>query len=350
MDIAVDKTPSGQTPDPEGRLEMSIVIGTFDRCDTLSLALESLAKQTCDPRRFEIIVVDNGSTDGTRDLVAARQSTMRNLRYVVEPAIGLSNARNRGIAEARAGVVGFFDDDGEAEPDWAETVLRMFAEDPELDAMGGRIHPRWAGEQPVWFSRAVEGHYAVCDYGPTRHEIAFPQYPFGPNMAIRRARLLAIGGFRGELGPTGGNIKSCGETDLFYRLHQRPLRVVYEPSAVVHHRIPNSRATRKWLLKRAYRFGHSTSAMQYLNGRHRRLWWVRHAATSVFQVAMAGVATATAAITRSPESVVVSRASFLTYQLGFLRGALTNVLTASEAGKSAVRRDAAAGASEGGSH
>ena len=334
--------------DADGTLVMSLVIGTQDRAADLAIALDSLAKQTCDPRRFEIVVVDNGSRDGTRDLVAARQATMPNLRYVTEPVRGLSNARNRGIAEARAEIVGFFDDDGEAEPDWAQIILDTFASSPDIDAVGGRIDARWPGAAPVWVSRAIEGHYAVCNYGPARRDITFPEYPFGPNMAIRRSRLQAIGGFRSELGPLGSNVRSCGETDLFYRLQQRPLRVVYEPTAVVHHRIPQSRATRAWLLKRAYRFGRSTSAMQYLNGERRRLHWLQNVVRSSADAAGCAVAAAVAVVRRSHPAVVLSRASYLTYKAGFLRGALSHVFTQGESGRRPMSADAT-GARQGGS-
>jgi glycosyltransferase involved in cell wall biosynthesis len=334
--------------DADGTLAMTVVIGTQDRSADLAIALDSLANQTCDPRRFEILVVDNGSRDGTRDLVAARQATMPNLRYVTEPVPGLSNARNRGIADARAEIVGFFDDDGEAEPDWATIVLDTFASSPDIDAVGGRIHARWpGGDTPDWMSSAIAGHYAICDYGPERRDISFPEYPFGPNMAIRRGRLQAIGGFRSELGPLGGNIRSCGETDLFYRLEQRPLRVVYEPRAVVHHRIPKSRATRAWLLKRAYRFGRSTSAMQFLNGGYGRLGWLKHLVAGSAQVGLAALATTVAVISRKSPAVVVSRASFVTYKAGFLRGALSNLFSPSDGGSEPLPADAT-GARQGG--
>jgi glycosyltransferase involved in cell wall biosynthesis len=93
---------------------MSIVVGTLNRGEVLGGSLDSLLAQDFPKDRYEIIVVDNGCTDGTEALVRARMATAENLRYVKEPKLGLSNARNKGIAESRFELVGLFDDDATA--------------------------------------------------------------------------------------------------------------------------------------------------------------------------------------------------------------------------------------------
>jgi glucosyl-dolichyl phosphate glucuronosyltransferase len=302
-------------------LEMSVVIGTLNRSGMLEHSLESLLRQTAPPGTFEIVVVDNGSTDRTIRLVQDVMARAPHVRLVHEPTRGLSNARNRGIAEAAAPVVGFFDDDGIAEPDWAETILRVFREDPSVDAVGGRIHVRWPGARPEWMPRSLEGYYGHCDYGDTRRELAFPDYPFGPNMAIKREPLRRINGFRSELGPTGKNMMACGETDLFLRLFALPIKAVYEPAAVVHHVVEADRARQEWSLARAFRHGICSATMQYLNGDRARSTWVRRGVVASYRAAVGRVATTTARLGGRPSDVVMARRGYTAYWSGFAKGA-----------------------------
>jgi glucosyl-dolichyl phosphate glucuronosyltransferase len=301
---------------------MSVVIGTLNRSDMLEQSLRSLLAQTIDPRLIEIVVVDNGSTDRTLTLVNEVMAAAPHVRLVHEPKRGLSNARNRGIAEARAPLVAFFDDDGIGEPDWAERVLRVFRDEPDTDAVGGRIHVRWPAERPSWMPASLAGYYGHFDCGETRHQIALPTYPFGPNMVIRRDRLQRIGGFRSELGPTGKNLMACGETDLFQRLHETPLKVVYEPAAVVHHVVPPDRATKTWSLVRSFRHGICSATMQYLNGDKRRRTWAGRVCLAGGRTLNAAVSTTVGYVARVPESIVMSRAGFAMYWAGFARASL----------------------------
>jgi glucosyl-dolichyl phosphate glucuronosyltransferase len=301
---------------------MSVVIGTLNRSDMLEPSLRSLLAQTIDPGLIEIVVVDNGSTDRTLNLVSELMAVAPHMRLVHEPKRGLSNARNRGIAEARAPLVAFFDDDGIAEPDWAERILKVFEDEPETGAVGGRIHVRWPAGRPSWMPASLAGYYGHFDCGETRREIALPTYPFGPNMVIRRDRLQQIGGFRSELGPTGKNLMACGETDLFQRLHQVPLKVIYEPAAVVYHVVPPERATKKWSLVRAFRHGICSATMQYLNGDKRRRTWARRACLAGGRSLTSAASTTLGYLGRTSESTVMSRAGYVMYWTGFARASL----------------------------
>jgi len=309
-----------------GSLEVSIVIGTLDRCDILERAIRSILDQDCAPSRYEIVVVDNGSKDRTRAVVEEICATASNVRYVVEPKLGLSNARNKGIAEARCDVVGFFDDDGTADPGWLNTMLEVFRKEPDAGAVGGLIKVGWPAEQPHWMPMSLQGYYAGCDYGPERRYLRFPDYPYGPNMMIRKSLLNAIGGFRDAVGPKGQNSMSAGEQDLFQRLYEHPIKVIYEPSAVVHHWVPASRATRKWLLKRAYRHGFSNTRMVHTRANATRLTWVRRLIQSASKSAIAAVAGSLAYLGRRPAPIVTSRIANMMYWAGIARGSLDGVI------------------------
>jgi glucosyl-dolichyl phosphate glucuronosyltransferase len=306
------------------RLLMTIVIGTLNRRVLLQGSLVSLLRQRCPADRFEILVVDNGSTDGTQDMVRRMAAAASNMRLIEEPARGLSHARNRGIAEARGGLIAFFDDDAVAEPDWVEVLLRIFELEPETDAAGGRIEVLWPDTRPIWMPRSIEGYYGRCDYGDERKRLAYPQYPYGSNMVIRRERLLAIGGFNTELGPTGGNLMAGGEQDVFFRLYEANVTVVYEPAALVHHWAPPERVTRHWTRRRAFRHGISNATMAYWNGAV-GLWpWVGRLAVAISRMAKGAAGIITALLGRAAPDVVVARTATTLYWAGIARGALTN--------------------------
>ena len=197
---------------------LSIVIGTLNRADGLRHAVESLLRQSTGASEYEILVVDNGSTDSTSDVCLSLMKLHQNLRYVREPALGLSNARNRGIAEARYDLIGFFDDDATAESGWIESYLRLFRTRTDVDAAGGPIVVKWPNGRPCWLPTTCEGYFGHCFYGIEQRLLSFPEYPFGSNMVIRRSALTAVGGFKDSVGPKGQNMMSAGEQDLFARL------------------------------------------------------------------------------------------------------------------------------------
>lgn len=309
--------------------EVSIVIGTLDRCELLGRAIRSILDQGCDPRSFEIIVVDNGSKDRTREVVEAIMAGTNNVRYVLEPRLGLSIARNRGIAESRGPIIGFFDDDGTAEPGWLAKMLGLFRQEPDIGAAGGLIKVAWPERQPDWMPMALQGYYAGCDYGSSRRYLDFPQYPYGPNMMIRRSLLDAIGGFNEQVGPKGQNIMSAGELDLFQRLYERPIKVIYEPAAVVHHWVPAERATRAWLLRRAYKHGFSSTRMKTVSLGRSRPAWLFLMIRALARSGLGCLAGTLGFAGRAEKPVVTSRYANMTYWGGVARGSLDGVLRGS---------------------
>jgi glycosyltransferase involved in cell wall biosynthesis len=315
--------PASQEKQHGATREVSIVISTLDRQLELARAIHSILQQDVDPCRYEIVVVDNGSRDRTREVVADIMKTAANVRYVFEPRMGLSIARNRGTAESRAPIVAFFDDDGTAEPGWLRAMLQVFRTDPSAGAAGGLIQVGWPpnSDRPEWMPAELQGYYGGCDYGESRRYLAFPQYPYGPNMMIRREHLAAIGGFSEAVGPTGQNIMAGDELDLFQRLDAIDVRVVYEPSAVVRHWVPPERLTRKWLLHRAYKHGFSNTRLAYIRAGATRITWLRLLGRALYKASVACVSGTFGAIGRVGNSVVTSRYARMTYWAGVARGA-----------------------------
>ena len=299
---------------------VSIVVATLNRRDMLERSVTSLATQDYPRDQFEVLVVDNGCTDDTPQLMAQLMERFPNVRYVREPKLGLSNARNRGIAESTGTLVAFFDDDATADPPWLGSLLAAFDVVPEAGAAGGPIVVGWPSAKPAWMPASCEGYYGHCDYGSERIELKYPQYPYGSNMVIRRDVLDHVGGFRPDLGVCGRNLMAAEELDLFARINQLGARVVYEPSALVHHWPPADRVSRRWLMRRAYRHGVSGAQMSLHSADSSRV--PHRPSHALMRSLVATAATLVAAITLRKQRLVWSRATCAAYWAGIVRGLL----------------------------
>ena len=143
---------------------VSVVLSTYNRRRSLEHAIAALLRQAAAPP-YEILVVDNRSTDGTADLVSrlVRDSAGGRLSYLYEPRQGLSHARNAGIAGARAPVIAFTDDDVVVREDWVASIARAMDAYPQAEYAGGRVLPRWTSPPPRWLTRAHWSPLALQD-------------------------------------------------------------------------------------------------------------------------------------------------------------------------------------------
>jgi GT2 family glycosyltransferase len=230
---------------------ISVVICTRDRSHLLDAALESLRAQSLAPDRFETIVVDNGSADGTQRIVQARAG----IGYVFEPQVGLSAARNAGVRRATGAIIAFMDDDATASPDWLESIIDSFEGDPDVWALGGRVTLGWRGTRPRWLPVQAEPLLSGFDHGPARMELPAPVAPFGTNVAFRSEVFVEVGAFHLGLGRKGESLISGEEAEMCLRIRRHGKKVVYEPAAVVEHHVSRERTTLRWLLRRAFAQG-----------------------------------------------------------------------------------------------
>jgi glucosyl-dolichyl phosphate glucuronosyltransferase len=255
---------------------VSIVVPTFNRSRLLLRTLQSLAAQVEAPS-YEVLVVDNNSSDDTSAVVAAFAREWPLVRYLLERRPGASCARNRGIAESRAAIVGFIDDDVEAEPRWVATIHRTFWREPSVDCIGGRIYARWAAPPPSWFSDRHWGPVALQDKtGVTTTVDADHAVPclMTANFACRRAALELVGGFspaylRDE------------DRELQLRLWRAGKRGLYVPELAVSTEIPCERLEKRYHRRHRIRVAASHARMQYLDRIDRRGRLVSNAAQGV---------------------------------------------------------------------
>src|SRR5437868_2820389 len=149
------------------RPDVSVVIATYNRCDELRGAIESFVNQELRDTTFELIVVDNNSTDETRQTVARFRDEFGhgNLVYCFEQQQGVSFARNCGIMEARASIIAFTDDDIRPQPDWVASVHEAFERFPQADFVGGKVLPDPETKFPVWLTADHWSPLALLDLG-----------------------------------------------------------------------------------------------------------------------------------------------------------------------------------------
>lgn len=259
---------------------LSVIIPTRNRAQALSSALRSIAGQTLSQDEFEVIVVDNGSVDNTRDIFESFRGTIRNLLYSHEERPGLHAGRHRGLSRAGTDILVYADDDIEAFPTWLQGVSEAF-EDQDVVLAGGKVIPRFENEPPGWLAgmweRPREGgriltELSIIDLGDHIREIS-PYHVFGCNFSIKKQILLDAGGFHPDAMPREQiRFRGDGETSVANYINTRGHRVVYHPRASVYHRVTRERMTEAYFSRRAYCEGISDSYARLRRGRRGSGW------------------------------------------------------------------------------
>ena len=185
--------------------KITVLVCTYNRCQSLKKTIESVAIQTLSHAiAWEILVVDNNSTDETRQVIEAfRMEYPERFRYICERQQGVSHARNTGIRESRGEILAFIDDDETADPKWLE-ILTSNLQDGQWAGAGGRVVPPADFSPPGWLginSSIASGPLASFSLGLEAGQLFEP--PFGANMAFRKEVFDKCGLFRTDLGRTG---------------------------------------------------------------------------------------------------------------------------------------------------
>jgi len=260
--------------------EFTALITTLNRESLLRRTLESVvAAARQDPNGWEVLVVDNGSSDGTVDLVGetARSSPVP-MRCVVEPVLGVCAARNRGIRESTGDLIAFLDDDVRVREDWVARLREAAARFPGAAAFGGRVVAEWSQPPPSWLT--MDGPYELRAGAYVAHDRGDETYrydvesilPVTANAAVRRRALGKHGGFRTDLDRRGKELLSGGDTELFRRLVRAGEEVVYLPEVVVFHPVFPERVTKRYMRRWHFHYGRTEVRMHGIpNGSVR--WW-----------------------------------------------------------------------------
>jgi GT2 family glycosyltransferase len=234
---------------------------TMDRWADIVAGVDALAHQTVSPRET-ILVVDHNDA-----LLARARDELTGVRVLDNPRTGgASGARNTGVAAATGAVVAFLDDDARPEPDWVERLLSAY-DDPSVMAVGGVARPVWPDVRPAHLPPELDW-LVGCTYRGQPTVRTDVRNLWGCNMSVRTEAFDRIGGFDEEIGRIGLIPLGNEETELCIRIGQRipGARVVYEPSAVVHHRVTEARCEWSYLVSRSHAEGISKAAMSRLVG------------------------------------------------------------------------------------
>lgn len=238
---------------------ISVVVCTYNRCESLKETLESVIKQKRrDDFDYEVLLIDNNSTDQTKEFV---QGLMRGpdnrVKYVFEKMQGLSFARNRGIGEALGDIIVFTDDDVVLSEDWLLQLWTCFKEN-DCDAVGGRILPVYPEKTPQWIkdhADLLSGPIVKHDYGEETKVYQTPQMkPFvGANMAFRKELYNERGFFRIDIGAGKGTVGD--DTEFYFRLARSHKKIFYCGRALVWHPVDEKRMNLRYIAKYKMSFG-----------------------------------------------------------------------------------------------
>ncbi len=243
--------------------KFSIVIPTYNRASELRQTLASLAKLRVSGS-WEVIVVDNNSSDQTGDVVReAAKSFPTELRYFFEPKVGRSAALNTGIGAANGRIIATTDDDVRVEADWLDQAEQGL-EKGNSDFVGGKVLPIWPGPKPDWISNQGGRHWSVIallDYGSQPVEFGKRYAPLGVNLAFRREVFERAGMWDSRIGRKAGTLLGQEVREWCLRARDAGLRGMYVPGMVVHHVIPKDRLNKRYFRRWFYWHGVSRAML-----------------------------------------------------------------------------------------
>ena len=239
---------------------LSIIICTYNREKYLYNVLKSIAENDFSESEYEIVLVNNNSTDGTEAEYERfrRDFPQVSLHYFVEKNQGLSHARNRGIAEAKGDILIYVDDDALVNKEFLRTYADFFAQYPQASAGGGAILPMYETAEPKWMSHFTKQLITGYLYlGNQTKKFGKGKYPGGGNAGYRKEVFEKIGLFNVDLGRKGENLIGAEEKDIFDKMTAQGMEFYYLPNAVLYHIIPESKLTKEYFDRLTFAIGQS---------------------------------------------------------------------------------------------
>jgi len=249
-------------------MKLSIIICTYNRDQFIYQTLEHIAKNNYDSAQYEIVLINNNSTDNTESECQkfTHDFPQIPMNYFVETKQGLSYARNRGIEEAKGDILVFLDDDSFVRNDYLHNLSEYVTKYPDMMAFGGKIEPLFeTGIAPDWLCSWTYSWVSAINKGDKVCLFNGKSYPIGANMGFRKECLQQCGVFNTQLGRTGKNMLAGEEKDLFNAIKELGLKIYYFPELFVQHVIPEKRTTDEYIKRLGYGIGQS----EYLRTRHK---------------------------------------------------------------------------------
>lgn len=234
---------------------VAVLMATHNGGKWIGRTLESLANMNATPFGWKLVVINNGSTDATAEIVGSFHDRLP-LQLLHSPKPGKNAALNLALDHFEGELAVFTDDDVIVEPNWLLNLTQAAADEPEYAIFGGAIRPEWPQAPARWMVDWVPHGVTWTVTPPMPRGACAPDAVWGPNMAVRRE--LFRGGLRFDerIGPNGSNTYPMGsETSFTRRVAALGVRCFHVPEAVVGHIIRPMQMTRDFVLGRAYRAG-----------------------------------------------------------------------------------------------
>lgn len=241
-------------------MRFSVVICTYNRDKYLSDTLVSIAQQTYPKDDYEIVLVNNNSTDTTEEVCNkfSKEYPFVSFRYFVEMNQGISYARNRGIDEAKGEYIVFIDDDETIDDVYLDRLSNNLKQYPQAELIGTPVQPVYEAEKPKWLShftmRLITGYY---NKGSAVKTLKAKDYPGTGHAIIKKDLFNKFGNFNTDLGRKGGSLMGAEDKDMFLRLIENNIPCYYFPDIPVYHHIPQSKLTDDFFHRLTYSIGRS---------------------------------------------------------------------------------------------
>lgn len=244
-------------------IQLSIIIPTRNRSNLLHNTIESITKQSLSKDKFEVIVIDNGSTDDTKEIIMSFNSRLPNLVYYYDATPGLHVGRHNGYKLAKSDILVYADDDIEAFPTWLEGIFESF-QDPDVMLVGGKDLPKYEQKPPFWIE---EQWYNINEDGRTLDALSLidlgdeikaipPFYVYGCNYSVRKSLIRETKGFHPDGVPFNMiELRGDGEWYVNKYIMEHGYKVMYNPKASIYHVVTKERLTLDYFKRRAFRKG-----------------------------------------------------------------------------------------------
>jgi glycosyltransferase involved in cell wall biosynthesis len=233
---------------------LTVLLATRNRANILREVLEAYSKLQVPESGWKLVVIDNGSTDRTQEVLASMAKELP-LVSIVEPRPGKNFALNTGLDHAEGDLIVLTDDDAFPAKDWLISLRKAADERPEFAMFGGLVSARWETPPPSWVRWVKVGPvYTISDSSLVEGPIE-PYHIFGPNMAVRAAVFEKGIRFDTTIGPTSSSYAMGSETELVLRLSEQGYRGWFVEGAMVEHFIRKEQLEIEWVLRRGVRYG-----------------------------------------------------------------------------------------------
>ncbi len=246
----------------EKNIRYSVIIPSLNQSKILKQCLSHLSQLLFEPDLFEVLVIDNGSTDDTKEITLSFHNKINNLRYIYSDIPGLHTGRNLGFENAKGDILCFIDDDSFVTKGWLKGIEIAF-QDPKVVLVGGPCLPKYEIEPPKWLYYLLGksefgtsfGDLSLLDFGDRLIPIQ-PGSVYGCNFNIRKSILMEFMGFPPDLfHPSLVKYSGNGESAISEKIKVSNLLTIYSPEVKIFHFVRKNRLTKEYLYKRSYEAG-----------------------------------------------------------------------------------------------